>query len=53
MVDEHLRHLKSVLEREGRRFIEEVAGVGYRFEPGPPATGIRYPRQDKSDEEGI
>jgi two-component system alkaline phosphatase synthesis response regulator PhoP len=32
MVDEHLRHLKSVLEREGRRFIEEVDGVGYRFE---------------------
>ena len=36
MVDEHLRHLKSVLEREGRRFIEEVEGVGYRFEPGAP-----------------
>lgn len=32
MVDEHLRHLKSLLEREGRRFIEEVEGVGYRFE---------------------
>lgn len=32
MVDEHLRHLKSVLERDGRRFIEEVEGVGYRFE---------------------
>ena len=33
MVDEHLRHLKGVLERDGRRFIEEVEGVGYRFEP--------------------
>ena len=32
MVDEHIRHLKSVLEREGRRFIEEVEDVGYRFE---------------------
>ena len=33
MVDEHLRHLKSLLERDGRRFIEEVEGVGYRFKP--------------------
>ena len=32
MVDEHLRHLKGVLEREGRAFIHEVEGVGYRFE---------------------
>ena len=33
-VDEHIRHLKGVLEREaGRSFIEEVGGVGYRFEP--------------------
>ena len=40
MVDEHLRHLKSVLERDGRLFIEEVAGVGYRFEPSePPRSG--------------
>jgi DNA-binding response OmpR family regulator len=31
MVDEHLRHLKGVLERDGRRFIEEVEGAGYRF----------------------
>jgi len=31
MVDEHIRHLKSKLEREGRVFIEEVEGVGYRF----------------------
>jgi DNA-binding response OmpR family regulator len=30
MVDEHLRHLKGILEREGRSFIEELAG-GYRF----------------------
>ena len=35
MVDEHLRHLKGVLEREGRAFIQEVDGVGYRFEPAP------------------
>ena len=33
MVDEHLRHLKGVLERHGWRFIEEVEGTGYRFEP--------------------
>ena len=33
MVDEHLRHLKGVLEREGRAVIHEVDGVGYRFEP--------------------
>lgn len=32
MVDEHVRHLKGVLEREGRRFIEEIDGAGYRFE---------------------
>ena len=24
MVDEHIRHLKGVLEREGRRFVEAV-----------------------------
>ena len=35
MVDEHLRHLKGVLEREGRACIQEVDGVGYRFEPAP------------------
>ena len=33
MVDEHLRHLKNVLEREGRSFIEVVGDAGYRFEP--------------------
>ena len=31
MVDEHIRHLKSQLERDGRRFIEEVEGTSYRF----------------------
>ena len=31
MVDEHLRHLKGVLEREGQACIEEVEGRGYRF----------------------
>ena len=35
MVDEHLRHLKGLLEREGRACIHEVAGVGYRFELEP------------------
>ena len=33
MVEEHIRHLKSVLEREGRSFIEVVGETGYRFEP--------------------
>lgn len=36
MVDEHVRHLKGVLEREGRSFIEEVGESGYRFEPVTP-----------------
>jgi DNA-binding response OmpR family regulator len=37
MVDEHLRHLKGVLEREtGRTHIEEVNGAGYRFEFAGP-----------------
>ena len=35
MVDEHLRHLKSVLERKGATFIEAVGEAGYRFEPAP------------------
>ena len=34
MVDEHLRHLKGLLERKGHTFIEEVGEAGYRFEPG-------------------
>ena len=33
MVDEHLRHLKAVLEREGQACIEEVENQGYRFKP--------------------
>jgi two-component system alkaline phosphatase synthesis response regulator PhoP len=33
MVDEHIRHLKGVLEREGRLFIQAVGEQGYRFEP--------------------
>lgn len=32
MVDEHMRHLKGVLEREGRACIQPVGDVGYRFE---------------------
>ncbi len=31
MVDEHIRHLKSVLEREGHLFIQAVGEAGYRF----------------------
>ncbi len=31
MVEEHIRHLKGVLERDGRSFIEVVADQGYRF----------------------
>ena len=33
MVDEHLRHLKAKLERDGRSFIEAAGEAGYRFEP--------------------
>ena len=41
MVDEHIRHLKSQLERDGRSFIEEVEEIGYRFEPrGAHVTSI-------------
>ena len=32
MVDEHIRHLKAKLEREGRSFIEAMGETGYRFE---------------------
>lgn len=33
MVDEHLRHLKGVLERDGRSVIEAAGDLGYRFVP--------------------
>ena len=33
MVDEHVRHLKHLLERDGNPFIEEIGGTGYRFVP--------------------
>ena len=35
MVDEHIRHLKGLLERKGQTFVEEVGETGYRFEPAP------------------
>lgn len=31
MVDEHMRHLKGVLEREGQFIISMVEDAGYRF----------------------
>ena len=31
MVEEHIRHLKHQLEREGRVYIEAVGDAGYRF----------------------
>ena len=31
MVDEHIRHLKSKLEHEGRVLIQEIEGTGYKF----------------------
>lgn len=37
-VEEHLRHLKGLLERDGRRFIE-VHDTGYRFMP--QACGVQ------------
>ena len=40
-VDEHMRHLKHMLEWDGRLFIQEIEGRGYRFArpPGPTVTG--------------
>ena len=32
LVDEHVRHLKSLLERDGDLFISAVGETGYRFE---------------------
>ncbi len=34
MLDEHIRHLRSKLERDGRRRWIEEAGEGYRFLAG-------------------
>ena len=39
MVDELIRHLRGVLEREGRSFIQEIDKVGYRFEPKGSSPG--------------
>ena len=33
MVDEHVRHLKSVIERDHAVYIHAVGDAGYRFEP--------------------
>lgn len=33
MVDEHMRRLKGILEREGQHCLEAVGESGYRFEP--------------------
>jgi len=39
MVDEHLRHLKGLLEREGCACLEGVGEAGYRFvRLGAPAV---------------
>ena len=35
MVEEHVRHLKHLLEREDRLVIEPVEGSGYRFVSPP------------------
>ena len=40
MVDEHVRHLKGVLERKGQTCIEEVGDAGYRFEPTAKAQNV-------------
>ena len=46
-VDEHMRHLRSKLERHGVPVVEMVDGVGYRFlvqerdgPPGGPAASV-------------
>jgi len=40
MVEEHIRHLRSKLERDGHPLIAEVPGTGYRFvrQPGAYVT---------------
>ncbi len=38
VVDEHIRHIKSLLEREGRTFIHANGDAGYRFEAVGPTT---------------
>ena len=43
MVDEHIRHLKGVLDREGYSFIEAIGDTGYRFEPGGCNTELTSP----------
>ena len=40
MVDEHIRHLKSTIERDGLSFIEVVGEIGYRFEPRSAARPL-------------
>lgn len=40
MVDEHIRHVRSLLERDGRVFIEAVGEQGYRFRPQAAVTSI-------------
>ena len=40
MVDEHIRHLKHLLERDGGSFIEEIGGAGYRFVPSQGRSGL-------------
>ena len=45
MVEEHIRHLKTRVERDGKVVIEEVEGRGYRFvsESRPQSTVHRPP----------
>jgi DNA-binding response OmpR family regulator len=44
MVEEHIRHIRSLLEREGRLFIELVGEQGYRFQaPGARNTDLTSP----------
>jgi len=41
LVDESVRHLKGLLEREHRVFIRDLGPAGYRFEPASPASTAR------------
>ncbi len=38
-VEERIRHLKHILERPGRVFIEEAGEAGYRFRPDARPPG--------------
>ncbi len=51
MVDEHVRHLKGLLEREGCSCISAVGDHGYRFEPSK-GSHFLHPSRWATNEKG-